>query len=167
MSDKYYQLIKQKYQNKGNDFTELFQVILSVSDKVGRDKALGYLEKCITEKWLLWLDKDLKKLKKKENPIDAAYRIFYESFLKISVPEDGELVKKTDKKLITRWCNDCPVLKACKKLGLDTREICKKTYHKPAQVFLSRINPRLKFSRNYNHIRPYSPFCEEIITLEE
>lgn len=167
MSDKYYQLIKQKYQDKGKDFAELFRVILSVADKVGRDRALGYLEQCVTEKWLLWLDKNLKNLKKKENPIDAAYRIFYESFLKISIPKDGELVGKTEKRLVTRWRNNCLVLEACKKLGLDTKEICKKTYHKPAQVFLSRINPKLKFSRNYNCIRPYSSFCEEVITLEE
>jgi len=69
--------------------------------------------------------------------------------------------------IVIRWWNKCPVLEICKKLGLDTKEVCKKSYHQPAQTFLSRIDPRLKFDRNYEAIRPHSSYCEEIITLEE
>jgi len=165
--DKYYQIIKQEYKNKGNDFTELFKSVLLVGNKIGLDKALEHLEKCVTEKWLSWLDKNLKTLNKKEDIIEDAYRIFYKGYLGISAPKDGEIIEKTDKKLVTRWRNHCPILEACEKLGLDTREVCKKAYHKPAQVFLSKIDPRLKFNRNYNHIRPHAPYCEEIIILEK
>ncbi len=165
MSDRYYQLIKEKHESR--DFIELFQTILSVSNEIGFDKALEYLEKCVIEKRIAWLNENLNKIEKTGNPIDDAYKIFYEIYLGISAPKDGEIVEKTKKKLITRWWNHCPVLEACKRLGLDTREICKKVYHKPTQLFLSKINPKLKFDRNYSHIRPYVPYCEEIITLEE
>jgi hypothetical protein len=66
-----------------------------------------------------------------------------------------------------RWWNACPTLDACTKLGLDTREVCRKAYQCPVQEFLKRIHPKLRFDRNYEHIRPYAAYCEEIITLED
>jgi len=39
------------------------------------------------------------------------------------MPREGEIVEKTDKKLVMRWWNYCPVLEACKKLGLDMRVV--------------------------------------------
>ena len=167
MSEKHYQRIKQQYQNREADFTELFQTILSVADEIGLDKALEYLEQCVIEKRLSWLDKNLEALEKTGNPIDDGYRIFYETYLGISTPRDGEVVETTGEKLVTRWWNYCPTLEICQKLGLDTREICQKAYHKPVQVFLSKIDPKLRFERNYEALRPHTAYCEEIITLEE
>ena len=167
MQDKHSQLILEKYRSKEKDFDEVFRAVISIGDEVGLEKALGYLERCVIEKRLAWLDGALDEMERTENPVEDGYRIFYERYLGISVPKDGEVVDKTDKKMVMRWWNYCPVLEECKKFGLDTRVVCKKAYHKPVQVFLSRINPRLKFDRNYNSIRPYMPYCEEIITLEE
>ena len=167
MADEHFQLIKEKYESKGEDFTELFQTLLSVADDVGLDEALEHLGTCLIEKRLSWLDKNLDTLERTGNPIVDAYEIFFKTYLGISVPEDGDFLEYTNKKIIMRWRNHCPVLEACKKLGLDTREVCKKAYHEPTQAFLSRIDPRLRFSRNYSKIRPYTTYCEEIITLEE
>ena len=167
MKNEYYQVILEKYLKKESDFSRFFQAILSVGDEVGLEKALGYLERCVIEKRLAWLDGSLDKIEKTGNAVGDGYRIFYEEYLGISVPKDGEVVDKTDKKMVMRWWNYCPVLEGCKKFGLDTRVVCKKAYHKPVQIFLSRINPKLKFDRNYDSIRPYTPYCEEIITLEE
>jgi hypothetical protein len=165
MNEKYYQLIREQYKHRGADFVELFQTVLSIGREIGLDNALEYLEQCVIEKRLSWLDKNLEALERTGNPITDGYRIFYEIYLGISPPKDGEIAEQTDKKLVTRWWNDCPTLEACKKLGLDTREICKKVYHKPVQVFLSQIDPRLKFNRNYDVLRPHTPYCEEIIAL--
>jgi len=167
MKDKYYELILEKYRNKESKFSGLFQAILSVDDEVGLERALGCLEKCVIEKRLGWLDESLDKMERTKDAVEDGYRIFYEEYLGISVPKDGEVVDRTDKKMVMRWWNYCPVLEGCKKFGLDTRVVCKKAYHKPVQIFLSRINPKLKFDRNYDNIRPYTPYCEEIITLEE
>ena len=167
MNEKYYRLVKQKYQNKRSDFTELFQTILDIGNEIGLDKSLEYLERCVIEKRLSWLDDNLDQMEKTGNSIEKAYRIFYEIYLGISAPKDGEVVEKTDKKLVTRWWNYCPALQVCEKLGLDTRVVCKKAYHNSTQIFLSKIDSKLKFARNYDCIRPYSPYCEEIITLEE
>ena len=167
MNEKYYQLVRRKFDKRGEDFTELFQAVLSIADETGLDEALQYLERCRIEKRLSWLDKNLEHLEKTGNPLDDGYRIFYQVYLGLSTPEDGEIIERTDTRMLTRWWNRCPTLEACKKLGLDTREVCRKAQHKPVQVFLSRIDPRLRFERDYDRLRPHGPYCEEIISLEE
>lgn len=95
------------------------------------------------------------------------YRWFYEKYLGVSVPEDGEIVKLSDKRIVSRWWNPCPTLEACKKFGLDTRVVCKKAYHQPVQAFLMQLHPGLRFGRNYECLRPHTAYCEEIIFLED
>ena len=99
MSNEHYQLIKQKYESKGDDFVELFQTILSIANEIGLDNALKCLERCVTEKRLSWLDENLDKIEKTGNPINDAYKIFYEIYLGISSPKDGKIVEKTKEKL--------------------------------------------------------------------
>lgn len=167
VGDKYFQVIREEYRKRGEDFTELFRTILSVADEVGLDETLKHLERCVIEKRLSWLGENLETLEETGNPLTDAYKCFYETYLGISTPRDGEIVERSERRIVTRWWNHCPVLEACKKFGLDTREICSKAYHQPVQVFLSQIDPNLRFDRNYDRLRPYTPYCEEIITLEE
>jgi hypothetical protein len=167
VTGKYDDLVKRQYESSRGDSTELFQIILSISQEVGLDEALAYLEQCVSAKRLAWFAKNFDTLPKTGQPVQDAFKVFYENYLGLSVPQDGEIVEATDKRLATRWWNDCPTLAACQKLGLDTREICRKVYHQPVQVLLSRIDPRLKFERNYDALRPYAPYCEEIIILED
>ncbi len=166
--DKHYQLIKQEYENtRSGDSTQLLRTVLSVADDIGLEGALAYLEGCVVEKRLAWLDRNLERLSLADAPVADGYRLFYEIYLGLSLPEDGEIVEQTEKRMVTRWWNHCPTLEACKALGLDTREICKKAYHRPVQEFLSRVHPKLRFERNYEALRPYTPYCEEIIALKE
>jgi hypothetical protein len=167
MSEKYHDLINTQYRDSGGDFTGLFLTLRSLAGEIGWDEALGCLERCVVEKRLAWLDKNRGTLQRTGNPLLDGYKAFYEAYLKVSTPEQGEIVAATDRSLVTRWWNHCPTLEACRKLGLDTREICKKVYHEPVQVFLAQIDPRLRFARNYAALRPYAPYCEEIITLED
>jgi hypothetical protein len=167
MSEKYHDLVNTQYRNSGGDFSGLFQTLLSLAGEMGWDNALGCLERCVVEKRLAWLDKNLGTLQRTGNPLLDGYTAFYEVYLGVSIPEHGEIVEATDRSLVTRWWNPCPTLEACRRLGLDTREICQKVYHAPVQVFLAQIDPRLRFARNYAALRPYAPYCEEIITLED
>ena len=166
MDSKYCQLVRRQYERSREDSIELFQTILSIAEEVGLDDALEYLQQCVIEKRSSWLDRNIMALEKTGNSLIDGYKIFYESYLGLSIPQDGEIIETTDRQLVTRWWNHCPTLEACQKLGLDTREICKKVYHKPVQVLLSKIDPKLRFKRNYAALRPYTPYCEEIIALE-
>jgi hypothetical protein len=167
MNDEYYQQVKAKYDSKGADFSDLFETILSIAEEASLDEALACLERCVIDKRTAWLDRNLPVLERTADPIEDAYRIFYEVYLGISAPNDGEIVERAPGRMVTRWWNQCPTLDVCQKLGLDTREVCKKAYHQPVQVFLSRIDPRLRFERNYGALRPQAAYCEEIISLEE
>jgi hypothetical protein len=167
MNETYCQLVRQQYWSSGRDFTELFQTILSIAGQIGLDEAWECLERCVIEKRLAWLDRHLATLGRSGDPLADGYRLFYESYLGVSVGKEGAVVEATAGRLVTRWWNACPTLEACRKLGLDTREVCQKAYHRPVQVFLARVDPRLRFNRNYAVLRPYAPYCEEVITLSE
>jgi hypothetical protein len=163
----YHQRIRQQYQNFHGDSTELFREILMAAEEIGIDEALAYLEQCVIEKRSAWLQANFHEIANENDPLMAGYRWFYEKYLGASMPKDGEIVEHTERRIVMRWWNPCPTLAACQKLGLDTREVCKKAYEKPVQEFLKRVDPRLRFGRNYENIRPHADFCEEIIVLEE
>ncbi len=163
----YYQRIKQQYQSFQGDSTKLFNEILTASNEIGMDEALAYLEQCVIEKRAAWLKANLDEAIDENDPVAEGYKWFYEKYLGVSVPEDGEIVEHTQKRIVMRWWNPCPTLEACRKLGLDTREVCKKAYQRPVQEFLRHIHPRLRFDRNYQSIRPHAAYCEEIIVLED
>lgn len=165
MHDRYQNIVRDEYRRSAGDFTKLFRRILAIVDDIGPDAAWKLLENCVVEKRLAWLDANPRVAHGTGDPIARGYFAFYEQYLGVRVPGDGEIVESTGERMVTRWWNPCPTLEACKKLGLDTREVCRKAYHEPVQAFLARIDPRLRFERNYNALRPYTPYCEETILL--
>jgi len=78
-------------------------------------------------------------------------------------PEDLPVVHEDETEIVWSSRNPCPTLDACSRLGLDTRTVCRRAYHKSTQAFLSSIDPRLRFLRDYREIRPYSHHCLERI----
>lgn len=80
-------------------------------------------------------------------------------------PEEVPVIYEDEKKIIWHSFNPCPVLEACKRLNLDTRIVCKEGHEKPVQALISRLHPKLRFTRNYHKLRPYKDYCEEIIEL--
>ena len=91
--EQYYHLVKQQYTNSEGGSTQLFQTILSISKKIGLDKALACLEQCVIEKRMSWLDENLKTFEKTDDPVLDGYRLFYEIYLGVVTPEDGEIVE--------------------------------------------------------------------------
>ena len=123
------------------------------------------LENELTEKRLKWFRKNKRYLNLKGDDLKKAYQLILK---KIGIKfKEALVMKKTKTKLIFHSKNFCPLLEACKILNLDTRKICKMIYEKPTEELIKKINPKLKFSRNYKRIRPYTSYCEEVITLEK
>lgn len=123
------------------------------------------LAKEVLSNRLKWYDKVKHELDLKGNDIERALHLL---MLKIGIrAEEVEIVYKSERKVIFRSFNSCPVIKACEAVGLETREVCKKVYEKSTEEFVRLINPRLRFYRNYENIRPYVEYCEEIIELVE
>jgi hypothetical protein len=161
-----FQLIKNHYEASHGDAARLFETILAVAEHTGLDEALAGLEQCVLEKRAAWLDLHAAELPKSGNAVTDAYTLFYETYLGLRLPQDGELVEATPERITVRWTNACPPLEACRKLGLDTRQVCRLAYDRPVQIMLQAIDPRLRFRRNYAALRPQAAYCEETICLE-
>ena len=115
------------------------------------------------KKW--FLDNKSKIDKLNGNEVEKAYKLL---LMKLEIDEsEAPIIKKSKKKLVFHSKNFCPSLEACKILGLDTRIICKEIFEKPTSEFIKLLNPKLRFSRNYDHIRPYAKYCEEIMFLND
>jgi tRNA(Arg) A34 adenosine deaminase TadA len=100
-----------------------------------------------------------------DNCLDPAYRLFLE---KLGIrAEEAPIVERRKDRLVIHSKNFCPTLEACKILDLDTRVICKMLSERPTQALLARLNPKLRFKRNYNSIRPFTPYCEEMIVVDD
>ena len=97
--------------------------------------------------------------------LNSGYLLLLERF-GIS-PKEAPITEKTNKNIVFHSMNFCPTLVACRILGLDTRYICKKLNEISTDTLLKQIDSRLNFSRNYKNLRPYSEYCEEMISLSE
>jgi tRNA(adenine34) deaminase len=77
--------------------------------------------------------------------------------------EDLPILREDENEIVWASRNPCPTLEACQRLGLDTRMVCRQAYEKSTQAFVSRIDPQLRFLRDYTTIRPLSDHCLERI----
>lgn len=78
-------------------------------------------------------------------------------------PEQVPVVEETEDRITWLSSNPCPTLEACSRLGLETRSVCRSINEKPTQVFLSQLDARLRFVRDYSAIRPHASHCRESI----
>ena len=99
-----------------------------------------------------------------DNPLEAAYSLLLARFG--IPPEEAPVIFRDETRILFHSQNFCPTLEACKRLGLDTRYICKHLNEDATNRLIQLIDPRLRFTRNYMKLRPYSKYCEEMITLE-
>ncbi|HWQ96701.1 MAG TPA: hypothetical protein VN538_01215 [Clostridia bacterium] len=98
------------------------------------------------------------------DPLEAAYSVLLTRF---GIPsEEAPIIFRDETRILFHSQNFCPTLEACKILGLDTRFVCKHLNEDATNRLVQLIDPKLRFSRNYEKLRPYSSFCEEMITLE-
>jgi hypothetical protein len=127
-------------------------------------KALKELEQTILKKRVDWFEKNRHRFHRSGNDLENAYKLLLAK-LEIT-PDQAPIVIKEKNKIVFHSKNFCPTLEACKILELDTREVCKKLSENPTNEFILKLNPKLRFDRNYTKLRPYMGYCEEMIILE-
>jgi tRNA(Arg) A34 adenosine deaminase TadA len=91
-----------------------------------------------------------------------AFELFFFSYMG-RLPEQLRVVEESPDRITWLSDNACPTLEACARLGLDTRQVCRAVSERPVQTFLSRLDPRLRFVRDYETIRPHAAHCRETI----
>jgi hypothetical protein len=147
---------------KARKIQELYETIKETLSNKNWDQ----INSNLLEKRLQWYEKNKNNLNLKGSDVRKAYTLLLIKYLEIS-PTEVPIFHEDKNKIIWRSYNWCPVLEACKNGGFDTRVVCKNGWEQSTQEFISKINPYLKFSRNYEKIRPYAPYCEEGIELVE
>lgn len=115
-----------------------------------------------TKKRVEWYEANRDVLRLEGTDVRKAYTLLIIRYLGLD-PADAPVVFEDETRIVWRSFNFCPLLEACKVLGKDTREVCMRAQEAPAQALVSKVGPGLRFSRNYDKIRPYEEFCEEMI----
>ena len=117
----------------------------------------------LSTKRIAWYKKEKDALNLAGTDVRKAYSLILQ---KIGInPKEAPVVYEDLKKIVWRSKNYCPVLEACIEGGFDTRLVCRKGWEESVQLLVGQINPHLRFSRDYGHIRPHSTYCEESISL--
>jgi tRNA(adenine34) deaminase len=99
-----------------------------------------------------------------EDVLGSAYRLL---LCRFGIDESAApVIERDENKILFHSMNFCPTLEACKILDLDTRYICRRYNENSTDCLVKQIDPRLKFERNYQKIRPYGDYCEEMIKVE-
>lgn len=118
----------------------------------------------LKQKRLAWWEENKDKLNLTGSLPRQAFTMVLFEYMGIN-PKDIEVVYEDERKITWRSFNFCPILEACQRLGLDTRIVCKETDEESVQDFIACLNPKLRFSRSYERIRPYAEYCEETFEL--
>ena len=101
------------------------------------------------------------------SPEEQAHWIVFLDHMRIN-PEHSNVVRVSPRKIRIESRNFCPYLEACLHLGLDTTRVCQEIGEQSIQTMVKTINPNLRFSRNYEKIRPrHESYCEEYIEFLE
>ncbi len=119
------------------------------------------------DKWLAWWEANHLHLDLRGPLPRQAYTLVLLTYMGLD-PCEVPVVYEDDQTIIWRSANFCPTLEACRRLGLDTRIVCRAATEAAVQALIVCLDPRLRFSRNYAAgLRPYADYCEEQITFSE
>ena len=121
------------------------------------------LERQVTAKRLAWFDAHGPGAGEGARPTPRrAYELLFRDYMDLPLAE-VPVVSESDTEIVWLSRNPCPTLEACRRLGRDTRRVCRGVYEKSTQVLVSRLDPELRFMRDYREIRPHAPHCRERI----
>jgi hypothetical protein len=134
-----------------------------VRRQVERFQSRSYqaIEAEVTQKRLAWLARHHPNPARPVSP-RAAFELLFFDYMGLA-PAELVVIEETDSRIVWLSRNPCPTLAACQQLGLDTRQVCRAAFEQSTQAFLTYLDPRLRFWRSYEEIRPYAAHCREMI----
>jgi len=121
----------------------------------------------LERKRLAWWEANRGRLKLSGSLVRQAYTLFLLEYLGLD-PAEVPVVYEDDRRIVWRSVNFCPTLEGCRRLGLDTRVVCRAATERSVETLIRLLDDRLRFGRNYETgMRPYAAYCEEEIWLAE
>ena len=153
------------YKANVEGWIRLLTYVKEVMNEIGEEKALEILSNTQIQELKKWFAENVAKRDLNEPPLLAAYRMLFEDMLGCSISEI-DIVEQSEERIVHHYKLPCPILDACLKLDLDTRKICKALFHEALNELMQLVDPRLRFDRDYEKLRPYVPYCLEKFWLE-
>lgn len=138
---------------------------LQVRRQIERLKTCSYqaLERQVAQKRIAWFQQNRRHTDRCDRPPPrCAYELLFLDYMGLAEKE-VPVVSETETEIVWLSLNPCPTLEACRTLGLDTRQVCRAIYEKSTQALVSQLDPRLRFLRSYQEIRPHANHCRERI----
>lgn len=131
-----------------------------------KSEDLHALQKQLAAKRVSWYERNRGELQPAhEDLVGQGYELLLK---KMDInPIEAPIVTKTADKVVFHSQNFCPTLEACKILDLDTRVICREVNEKATDALVKQLSERLEFRRNYEKLRPYCDYCEEMVFIED
>ena len=121
----------------------------------------------LEHKRLAWWEANGDRLQLSGPLVRQAYTLFLLEYLGLDAAE-VPVVCGDDRRIVWRSVNFCSMLEGCRRLGLDTRVVCRAATERSVETLIRRLDDRLRFGRNYETgMRPYAAYCEEEIWLAE
>jgi hypothetical protein len=146
-------------QSKIELFKPFVEPGLSIEEKVKRAKEI---ERAITEKRTAWYEANRHQLPYETDPsldkLTKALHLLFGSYMHADNVSYQSWVDDTQP-IFTMWVESkgfCPYLEAFKRLGINARDsawLCQNVLERPCQSLVERLDPRIRFSRDYRHIR--------------
>ncbi len=129
------------------------------------DEQLGTYDDASTHRRIAWFQSEVSLPDLSVgDPKELGYRVLLKRF---GITENqAPIVHRDATTLVFHSKYFCPTLEACLILGLDTRTVCKVYNEHATDILVKQIDPGLRFTRNYAKLRPYTPYCEEMISIE-
>jgi tRNA(Arg) A34 adenosine deaminase TadA len=127
-----------------------------------QDHSLRTIERQTIEKRMAWWEARGNTPRDSTPSPRLAFETLFFEYMGL-VPADLPIVRESEDEIVWESRNPCPTLEACRSLNLDTRTVCRDAYEKSTQAFVSRLDPQLRFLRDYAHIRPFADHCRERI----
>lgn len=147
-------------------WVRLFKYVQEVAKHIGEEKALEILSKIKVKEHMKWFQENASKLDLSGDPLQAAHRMLIEGWLGRDL-EAIKVVERSEDRIVQHYDLPCSVLDACLKVGFDTRKICRAIHQKSINAIIQRVDPRLRFDRDYGRIRPYENHCVETLYLRK
>ena len=138
------------------------QNVIARSGEIGMEAALSEWATSIIERRLDWYGRHKNDLILEGTEVRRGFQLVILEYMGIK-PEEVPIIEETSTKITWYAYDFCPYLEAIQRVGLDTRTVCKYATEEPCQALLDAYNPKLKYSRNYQNIRPHTSYCEETI----
>jgi len=154
----------------------LFSTILEKGlSKEELERRLELIEQIIIEKRLKWYEKNKRQLaylrKRGISDLQRAVGLLYAYHMKVF--EGITVVPFLDIEqgifsVDIQARNFCPYLEAFKRMRIkpeDSVRLCQQVLERPCQVIVGKVNPNIRFFRDYGHVRPLADYCDETMII--